>query len=52
MNKVWENMLRRSVDPRQNNWDELPYCAEFAVNNAKQVLKTPLPQLLQAPDAA
>ena len=36
MNRVLEDMLRHYVNPKQNNWDELLSCAEFAVNNAYQ----------------
>ena len=36
MNRVLEDMLRHYVNPRQNNWDELLSCADFAVNNAYQ----------------
>ena len=34
MNGVLEDMLRHWVSPKQDNWDELLDCAEFAVNNA------------------
>ena len=33
-NQVLEAMLRHWVNPRQDNWDALLDCAEFAVNNA------------------
>ena len=36
MNKVLEDMLRHYVNPKQNNWDDMLACAEFAVNNAYQ----------------
>ena len=36
MNRVLEDMLRRYVSPRHNNWDELLSCAEFAVSNTYQ----------------
>ena len=33
-NTTLEDMLRRSIDPQQSNWDTLLPYAEFAVNNA------------------
>ena len=36
MNRVLEDMLWHYVNPRQNNWNELLSCAEFAENNAYQ----------------
>ena len=36
MNRVLEDMLQHYVNPRQNNLDELLYCAEFAMNNRYQ----------------
>ena len=33
-NQVLEDMLRHWVNPKQDNWDTLLDCAEFAMNNA------------------
>ena len=34
MNCILEDMLRHYVSPSQNDWDQHPDMAEFAVNNS------------------
>ena len=43
MNSVLEDMIRHYTSDRQDNWDKLLACAEFAVNNSynKSIKSTP-----------